>query len=96
MKAIDFQLIDDERNDNSVNKRELLEIYHQNGQEVNEENQGIKFFLGETLNYIQVGNVYLEIDIKIGKSDNINFIVAADNTKEVSRIVNFAFAYFIP
>ena len=70
-------------------------MYHQNGQQVDDENQRIKNFLGESLNYIQIGNGYSEIDIKIRKPDITNIIKAADNTNEVIRLVKNAFAYTI-
>ena len=47
-------------------------------------------FFGENLNYIQVGNGYLEFEIKVKKADDINFFVAVDITNEVIRLVNNA------
>ena len=44
-------------------KRDFGKIYHQNGQQINDENQGNKFFFGENLNSTQVGDGYLEVDI---------------------------------
>ena len=65
MSAADFQLLHDEKTDNSIMKRDLGKIYHQNGQQINDENQCIKFFFGENLNSIQEGDGYLEVDINI-------------------------------
>ena len=88
MIAEDFQLIDNEKIDNSIIKRDFMEIYHQHGAQVNDENQSIKFFLGGNLTHIQIGSAYLEFEMKVRKVDNTNFIVATDNTNEVNRLVN--------
>ena len=76
MSAEDFQLIDDSK------------IYHQHSAEVNDENQSNKFYFGENLSFIQIGNAYLETDIEIRKSERTNFT----NVDEI-RLVNNAFAY---
>ena len=65
MSAEDFQLIDDSRIDDSIIKRNFIKIYHQNGAEVDNENQNKKFYFGENPNYIQIGNSYLEVDIEV-------------------------------
>ena len=39
--------------DDNFMKRDIVKIYHPHGTEVFNENQNIKFFLAETLNYIQ-------------------------------------------
>ena len=65
MSAEDFQLIDDSIIDDSIIKRDFKKIYHQHGAEVNNENQNTKFYFGENLNYVQIGNAYLEIDIEV-------------------------------
>ena len=62
MSAEDFQLIDD-----SIIKRDFIKNYHQHGAEVNNENQNVKVYFGENLNYIQRGNSHLEIDIEVKK-----------------------------
>ena len=46
-------------------KRDFVKIYHQHGAEVINENQNIKFYFGENLNYVQIGKCYLEIDIEV-------------------------------
>ena len=89
MSAEDFQLIDDSKIDDSIIKRDFIKIYHQHGAEVNNENQNIKFYFGENLNYIQIGNSYLEIDIEVKKNDPPVALADADNI----RLVNNAFAY---
>ena len=88
MSAEDFQLIDDSKIDDSIIKRDFIKIYHQHGVEVNNENQNIKFYFGENLNYIQIGNSYLEIDITVRKADGTNFADA-----DLIRLVNNALAY---
>ena len=88
MSAEEFQLIDDSEIDESVIKREFSKIYHQHGAEVNNENQIIKFYFGDNLNYIQIGKGYLEIDIDVRKADRTNFTNA-----DAIRLVNNGFAY---
>ena len=70
-------------------------MYHQHGSQVEYENQNINFVVGENLNYVQVGNGYLEFEIKVRKTDNSNFIFADDNGNEVIRLVNYVFALTI-
>ena len=65
MGALDFQLIDDEKIDDSIKKRDFIKTYQQSGADVNIENSNIKFYCGENHNFIQIGNGYLEFDIKI-------------------------------
>ena len=65
MSAEDFQLIHDSKLDDSYIKRDFIKIYHQHGAEVNNENQNIKFYFGENLNYIKIGKSYLENDIEV-------------------------------
>ena len=88
MSAEDFQLIDYLKIDDSIIKRDFIKIYHQHGAEVNNENQNIKFFFGENLNYIQIGNNYLEIDIEVKKTDSTIFANA-----DRIRLVNNGLAY---
>ena len=73
MSAEDFQLLDDQKIDDSIIKPDFMKIYHQHGAEVNNENQNIKLYFGEKINYIQIGNSYLEIDIEIRKTERTNF-----------------------
>ena len=83
MSAEDFQLIDDSKIDDSIMKRDFIKIYHQHGAEINIENQNIKFYFGEKLNYIEIGIVYLEIDILVREADRSIFT----NADEI-RLVN--------
>ena len=88
MSAEDFQLIDDSKIDESIIKRDFIKIYHQHGAEVNNEKQNKKIYFGENLNYIQIGNSYLEIDIEVRKADGTNFA----NADQI-RLVNIGLAY---
>ena len=88
MSAEDFQMIDDSKIDDSIIKRDFIKIYHQHSAEVNNENQNIKFYFGENLNYIQTGNAYLKFDILVRKADGTNFANA-----DKIRFVNNGLAY---
>ena len=55
----------------------------------------MKFFFGENLNWKQVRNSFFGIDTSFRKTDKTNFVVADDNTKEITRLVNVEFAYTI-
>ena len=90
MSAEDFQLIDDSEIDDSIIKRDFIKIYHQHGAEVNNENQNIKFYFGENLNYIQKGNSYLEIDIEVRKAAGTNF-ANADQIRLVTNGLAYVF-----
>ena len=81
-------MIDDSKIDDSIIKKAFIKIFHQHEAEVNNENQNFKFYFGENLNYIQLGNAYVEIDILVRKADGTNF-ANADNI----RLVNNALAY---
>ena len=94
MGAADVQLKDDEKTDDSIIKRVFIKIYHQSGADVNNENSNIKFYFGENNNFIQVGNGYLEFDIKNRKDKNDNFSITAPGHDNI-RLVNNAFAYTI-
>ena len=87
MSAEGFQLIDYSRIDDSIIKRDFIKKYHQQGAEVNE-NQKIKFYFGENLNCVQIGNGYLEIDREVKKVDEINFTKA-----DQIRLFNNGIAY---
>ena len=94
MSAEDFQLIDDEKIDDSIIKRDFIKIYHQSGANVDAENSQIKIYFGENPNFIQVGNGYLEFDIRVRRTDGNPFSIVAPGN-DVIRLVNNAFAYSI-
>ena len=56
MSAVDFQLADDEKIDDSIIKRDFVEFYHQFGADGINENSNIKFYIGENHKFIQVCN----------------------------------------
>ena len=68
-----FQLLDNEPLDNSVNKRDFLKVYHQQGANLNDSDQNVEFVFGEDNNYYQNGNSYLEFDITVRREDDANF-----------------------
>ena len=94
MSAEDFQLIDDEKIDDSIIKRDFISIYHQSGANVDAENSQIKFYFGENHNFIQVGNGYLEFDIRIRRANGKSFAIVAPGN-DIIRLINNAFAFTI-
>ena len=93
MSAVDFQLVDDEKMMNdSILKPDFVNIYHQSVADANNENSNNKFCFGENHKFIQVGNGYLEFDIKIRKANNDNFSITAPG-HDVIRIFSNAFDY---
>ena len=73
-------------------KQDFIKNYHQSGADVYNENSNIKFCFGENHNFIQVGNGYLEFDIKTRKDDSSIFSITAPG-HDVIRLVKNAFAY---
>ena len=92
MSAEDFQLVNIEKIVESIIKRDFLKMYHQSGANVDAENSQIKFSFGEIHNFIQVGNGYLEFDIRIRKTNADPFTSVAPGI-DVIRLVKNAFAY---
>ena len=89
----DFQLIDDTPIDTSIIKRDYKKIYHQQGAQLNDSDQGNDFLLGENNNYHQVGIGCLEFHTTLGK-DGVDFNKIVDgNVDETIRLVKNAFAY---
>ena len=86
-------MIDAEKIDDSIIKRDFIKNYRQHVPQVDDENQCIKLFFGENPDYKQVGCEYLEFEMKNRKVDNTNFFVADDNTNEVIRLVSNASAF---
>ena len=95
MSAEDFQLINASKIDDSIIKRDFIKIYHQSGANVDAENSQIKFYFGENHNFIQVGNGYLEFDIRVRKADGTAFAIGLAPGTDIIRLVNNAFAYTI-
>ena len=92
MSAEVFQVIDEEKIDSSFNKRDFSKINYQQGPQVDDENQSIIFFYVEILDYIHVGIGYREVEVKVRNTDNSIFILADDNTNEIIRLFDYAFA----
>ena len=92
MSAEDFQLIDDEKIDDSIITRDFIKIYHQSGANADAENSQFKFYLGENHNFTQVGNSYLEFHIRVRRADRNAFAIVAPGN-DIIRLVNNAFAY---
>ena len=88
MSLEEFQFCDDEPFDNSVIKRDFLKVYHQQGTPLNQPDQNIEFIFGENKNYHQIGNTYLEFDIRVRKNDTTNF-----HNEDPIRLVNNGFAF---
>ena len=89
-----FEVIDNEPIDNSIIKRDFIKVYHQQGAQLNDPDQNTEFIFGENNTYHQIGNSYLQFDITVRKSNNVDFRVTNDAaTNEVVRLVNNAFAH---
>ena len=94
MSAEDFQPIDVSKIDDSIIRRDFIKIYHQSGAHVDAENSQIKFYFGENRTFFQVGNGYLEFDIRVRRDDGNRFTFVAPGN-DVIRLVNNAFTYTI-
>ena len=88
MSLDDFQLLDNEPLDNSINKRDFTKIYHRQGDQLNQSDQNIEIIFGENNNYHQIGNAYLEFNITVRKNDDTNF-----HFDDPIRLVNNGFAF---
>ena len=94
MNLEDFQSLDNEPIDNSIIKRDFLKVYHQRGANLKDPDQNVQLLIGESINYHQIGNSYLEFGIAVRKADGNNFNVTNDPaTKAVIRLINKGFAY---
>ena len=81
------QLLDNEPFDNYIIKREYLEIYHQQGANLNNGDQNIELIFGENNNYHQIGNAYLEIDIPV--QDTAGDLNNASNISLINNALRF-------
>ena len=68
-----FQFIDNELIDDSIIKKDLLKLYHQQGGQLDQSDQIIEFIFGENNNFHQTGNGLLESVFTVRKNDNTNF-----------------------
>ena len=87
MSLEEFQLLDNEAFDNSIVKRVFMKVCHQQGAQLNDADQNIKFIFGENNNYHQVSNACLEYDITVQ-----NLAAVFDNTSRI-RLTNNGLAY---
>ena len=83
----DFQLLDKDTFDNSIVKRDFMKVYHQQGAQLNDPDQNIKFTFFENNNYHQIGNAYLEYYIPV-RNPAADF----DNNNRI-RLTNNGLAY---
>ena len=73
MSLEDFQLLDNEPFVNSIIERDFLQVYHQQGAQLNQSDQIIEFIFDENNNYHQIGSAYLGFDKTVRESDTTNF-----------------------
>ena len=88
MSLEDFQLLDNEPIEYSINKRDFTKLYHQQGAQLNQSDQNIEFIFGENNNYQQIGIGYLEFIISVRKNDTKNF-----HREYPLRLVNNGYAF---
>ena len=88
MSLEDFQLVDNEPFDKNIIKRYFLKVYHQQRAQLNQSHQNIHFVFGENNNYHHIGNVFLEFDFTVRKSDSTNF-----HNEDRIRLGNNGFAF---
>ena len=88
MSLEDFQLIDNEPIDNSIIKRDFLKIYHQQGANLNNQDQNIEFIFGENNNYHQIGNAHLEFDITLRTDGGFT---DASNIRLINNSLSYCF-----
>ena len=65
MSLEDFQLLDNESVDNSINKRDFTKKYHRQGHQLNQSDQNIEFIFVENNNYHQISNAVLKFNITV-------------------------------
>ena len=94
MSLENFQLIDDTSIQTSIIKRDSMKLYHHQGGQLSNSNQGIDFIFGENGNCHQIGNAYLEFDTMLRKNGNdFNTLDGVGNINEPIRLVINDFAY---
>ena len=82
-----FQSLDNEVFDNSINKRDFMKVYHQQGAQLNDPDQNINFNFGENNKHHQIGNAYPEYDITVQ-----NPVAVFDDNSRI-RLTNNGLAY---
>ena len=74
--------------DNSIIKRDFLNVYHQQGTKLNQSYQNIDTIFRKLSDYHQTGSAYLEFDITVRRNDN-----AAFDDDSATRLTNNGLAY---
>ena len=92
MSAEGFQVIDTEKVDDSIIKRDSMKIYYQSGANVDAEKSQIKFCFEENHNFIQKVNSYLEFDKRVSRAGGNPFTNVAPGN-DITRLAKNAFAY---
>ena len=90
MSLEDFQLLDNESIDNSINKRDFTKLYHRQGDHLNQSDQNVEFIFGENNKYHQIVNAYLEVNITV-RRDDITFFHNDDPVRLVNNGLAFCF-----
>ena len=80
-------MIDEERIDDSTVKGDFSKMYHHQVANLNNPDQNIEFVFGESNNYHQIGNAYLQRDKTRRKVDNTT------SNDEAIELINNAFPY---
>ena len=83
-----FQLLDKEPIEISIIKRDFTKLYHRQGDQLNQSDQNIEIIFGEKNKYHQIGNAYLEFNIRVRKKDDTEF-----HNEDPVRLVNNRFAF---
>ena len=86
------KILDNETIDNSLVKRDVFKIHHQQSANINDSDQIIEFIFGENDKYHQFGSAYFQYEMTKGKV----VAIAANRVfvdGDVIRSVNNAFAY---
>ena len=53
---------------NQIYKSVFMKIYHKHGAQTNHGNQKFKWYLGENINNMQLGHVFLKFDMRVKKN----------------------------
>ena len=88
MSLEDFRKLHNEPLDNRIIKRDFTEIYHRQGDQLNQLDQNIEFIFGENNKYHQIGNAYLEFNFTVRKNDDTHF-----HHEDPVRLVNNGYAF---
>ena len=93
MSAEDLQLIDNEKIDDSIKKRDFKKNYHDSGANFEAEKSQIKFYFGEIHKFVQVGNGYLGIDTIVRRANGNHFNIGLPPAGITISLVDNAFGF---